>query len=68
MRPRLPGGNLATLIDSVQEFINHHKMVDELFAGNSQNPNSHKTLTQRLSHMLAGLREVEVYLRDSDKK
>lgn len=59
IRLGLPGRHLGTLIQSIEEFIDHHKKVDDLFVDDAQAHSPQSSLTERLSRMLVGLRIVE---------
>jgi hypothetical protein len=59
IRAELPGQHFGALIEAIEEFISHHKKVDDLFKDDARCHNPHSSLTERLSRMLAGLRGIE---------
>jgi len=59
IRTELPGRHFGALVGCIEEFISHHKKVDALFKHDARGHNPHNSVTERLSRMLAGLKDIE---------
>jgi hypothetical protein len=47
------------LIASIEEFIGHHKTVDDLIEADEDGHNAHTGLTERLENLVAKLDEMK---------
>ena len=56
VRAQLGGKALEPLIASVEEFISHHRKVDDMFAKDADGHNPQTGLTTRLQSMVTRLR------------
>ena len=56
---RHPRGNIKPLVASIEEFIGHHKTVDDLIEADEDGHNAHTGLTQRLESLVTKLGEMK---------
>jgi hypothetical protein len=56
---RQPKGNIRPLLASIEEFIGHHKTVDDLIESDEDDHNAHTGLTERLENLVAKLSSVK---------
>lgn len=52
VRSRLPKRSLKPLLESIEEFIGHHKVVDDLAGEGEDGHNPHAGLTDRLQDLV----------------
>jgi hypothetical protein len=55
-----PRRNIRPLVDSIEEFIGHHKTVDGLIEADEDGHNAHTGLTERLESLVTRLCEVNM--------
>lgn len=55
IRDRQPRKTLRPLLASIEEFIGHHKTVDDLIAADEDDYNPHSGLTERLESLVTKL-------------
>lgn len=60
IRARQPRGNIRPLLASIEEFIGHHKTVDDLIETDEDGHNAHTSLTERLENLVTKLSEVKL--------
>jgi hypothetical protein len=60
IRVRQPRGNIRPLLASIEEFIGHHKTVDDLIEADEDGHNAHTGLTERLENLVTKLTQVKL--------
>lgn len=55
IRQKMPKTTLTPLISSLEEFIAHHRRVDDQYEGNGEGPN--EAFTERLEQVVKKLKE-----------
>lgn len=55
IRQKMPKTTLAPLVSSLEEFITHHRRVDDQYEGYGEGPNA--TFTERLEQVVKKLKE-----------
>jgi hypothetical protein len=58
IRKRNPKHTLQPLVSSIEEFIGHHKTVDNIIEADVDGHNPHTGLTQRLESLVANLERI----------
>lgn len=53
-----PRKNIQPLLASIEEFIGHHKTVDNLIEADEEGHSAHTGLTERLENLVARLGSV----------
>lgn len=56
---RQPRGNIRPLLASIEEFIGHHKTVDDLIEADEDGHNAHTGLTARLENLVTKLSSIK---------
>jgi hypothetical protein len=64
IRARQPRGSIRPLLASIEEFIGHHKTVDDLIEADEDGHNAHTGLTERLQNLVTKLSEVTLAAHD----
>lgn len=57
---RQPKGTIRPLLASIEEFIGHHKTVDDLIEADEDGHSAHTGLTERLESLVARLSSVQL--------
>lgn len=60
IRVRQPRKNIRPLLASIEEFIGHHKAVDDLIEADEEGHSAHTGLTERLESLVTRLGEIKL--------
>ena len=58
IRLKQPGQKIRPLLAAIEEFIGHHKTVDDLLEAEEDGHNAHTGLTERLESLVSKLRAM----------